>query len=61
VRPDLRGRGIATSALAAVCQHALALAPTVSLYVNDFNTTALRLYARLGMRQVATLATVLLA
>lgn len=61
VRPDLRGRGIATGALAAVCAQALALAPTVSLYVNDFNAAALRVYSRLGMQQVATLATVLLA
>jgi len=60
VRPDLRGRGLATASLAAVFRHALTLAPTVSLYVNDFNTAARRVYAKLGMRQHATLATVLL-
>jgi predicted GNAT family acetyltransferase len=60
VRPDLRGRGIGTASLATVLSYALELAPTVSLYVNDYNTPARRLYARLGMRQVATLATVLL-
>lgn len=59
VRPELRGRGIGTPALAAVIQHALTLAPTVSLYVNDFNTAARRLYERLGMRQMAELATIL--
>jgi hypothetical protein len=59
VRPELRGRGISAPALAAVVQHALTLAPTVSLYVNDFNTAARRLYERLGMRQVAELSTVL--
>lgn len=59
VRPELRGRGIGGSALAAVLRRALTLAPTVSLYVNDFNTAARRTYARLGMRQVATLSTVL--
>lgn len=59
VRPELRGRGIGTPALAAVIRHALTLAPTVSLYVNDFNTAARRLYERLGMRQVAELSTVL--
>ncbi|PZS27526.1 MAG: GNAT family N-acetyltransferase [Pseudonocardiales bacterium] len=60
VRPDLRGRGIGTASLATVIAHARVLAPTVSLYVNDYNTAARRMYARLGMRQVATLATVLL-
>jgi predicted GNAT family acetyltransferase len=45
--------------LAAVLARALTLAPTVSLYVNDFNEPARRMYRRLGMRQVATLSTVL--
>jgi hypothetical protein len=58
-RPDLRGRGIGTAGLAGVLLQALRLAPTVSLYVNDFNMPARRLYARLGMRQLATLSTVL--
>ena len=60
VRPDLRGRGLGTAGLAAVLQHALRRAPTVSLYVNDFNLPARRMYARLGLREVATLQTVLL-
>jgi predicted GNAT family acetyltransferase len=60
VRPDLRGRGLGTRGLATVLAHALTLAPTASLYVNDFNLAARRVYARLGMRQHATLATVLL-
>lgn len=59
VRPDLRRRGMGTAALAAVIGHALTLAPSVSLYVNDFNEPARRMYARLGMREVGTLATVL--
>ena len=59
VRPDLRGRGIATGAMATVLAAALELAPSVSLYVNDYNTAARRLYDRLGMRQVSTLSTVL--
>jgi uncharacterized protein len=59
VRPDLRGQGLGTAALAGVLQYALRLAPTASLYVNDFNTAARCMYARLGMRQVATLTTVL--
>ncbi|HVU92403.1 MAG TPA: GNAT family N-acetyltransferase [Jatrophihabitans sp.] len=59
VRPDLRGRGIGTAALAAVLRRALTLAPTVSLYVNHFNVPARRMYARLGLRPAATLSTVL--
>jgi uncharacterized protein len=59
VRPDLRGRGLSTSAMAAVLQAALRLAPTASLYVNDFNVPARRLYQRLKMVQVGTLATVM--
>lgn len=59
VRPDLRGRGLATAAMAAVLHQALAMAPTASLYVNDFNVPARRLYARLGMREAAVLSTVL--
>jgi predicted GNAT family acetyltransferase len=60
VRPDLRGRGVGTAALATVIRHALTLAPTVSLYVNDFNTPARRVYDKLGMREHGTLSTVLL-
>lgn len=59
VRPDLRGNGLGTAAVAAVVGHGLRLAPSVSLYVNDFNTAARRVYANVGMRQVATLKTVL--
>jgi predicted GNAT family acetyltransferase len=61
VRPDLRGRGIGRAGLTTVLGHALDLAPTASLYVNDFNIPARRMYAALGMRQHATLATVLLS
>ena len=35
------------------------LAPTVSLYVNSYNTAALATYGRVGFRQVGTYATVL--
>ncbi|HEY8301386.1 MAG TPA: GNAT family N-acetyltransferase [Jatrophihabitans sp.] len=59
VRPDLRGQGIGTHALAAVLDHALRLAPSASLYVNDYNHAARRMYATLGMRQVSVLKTVL--
>jgi len=59
VRPDLRGRGLGTAAMATVIDHALRLTPTVSLYVNDFNHPARRVYERLGMMPVATVATVM--
>lgn len=59
VRPDLRRRGVATTAMAAVLGYALELAPSVSLYVNDYNLAGRRLYDRLGLRQIATLTTVL--
>ena len=48
-----------SAALPAVLRHALTLAPTVSLYVNDFNTPARRMYARLGLREHAVLSTIL--
>jgi uncharacterized protein len=59
-RPDLRGHGLGTAAMIGVLDRALALAPSASLYVNDFNEPARRMYARLGMREVAVLSTVLL-
>jgi predicted GNAT family acetyltransferase len=60
VAPDWRGRGIATTAMAAVVGDALRrVAPTVSLYVNDYNTPARRVYARCGFREVGSFATVL--
>ena len=36
------------------------LAPTVSLYVNGYNTPALRAYERAGFERVGTFATVIL-
>lgn len=58
-RPEQRGQGIATAALVDVLRRGLELAATVSLYVNDFNSPARRLYQRLGMREVGTLTTIL--
>lgn len=61
VRPDLRGKGIAPHAMAAVVQQARALiAPAVTLYVNDHNVAARRTYERVGFRQTTTFATILL-
>lgn len=61
VHPDLRGRGVAVPAMAAVVEHTLRhVAPTVTLYVNDFNEPAVRTYAGVGFERTGTFATVLL-
>ncbi|VEI12666.1 GNAT family N-acetyltransferase [Trueperella bialowiezensis] len=59
--PDLRGQGIAARAMVTVA-HAVsaAIAPTVSLYVNDYNTAAVRAYQKAGFTTVGIYATVLL-
>lgn len=58
--PEYRGRGLATMGIAAVVRDALRrVAPSVSLYVNDYNTPARRVYERCGFQQVGTFATVL--
>ncbi|HWS58810.1 MAG TPA: GNAT family N-acetyltransferase [Actinotalea sp.] len=60
VSPARRRQGLATAGMAAVVERALAVvAPTVSLYVNHYNTAALTAYERVGFRQVGTYATVL--
>lgn len=60
VAPRWRGRGLATAAMAAVVREALnRVAPTVSLYVNGYNTPARRVYDRCGFRSAGTFATVL--
>jgi predicted GNAT family acetyltransferase len=60
VAPEFRGRGIASAAIAAVVHDALRrVAPSVSLYVNDYNVPARRAYANCGFRSAGTFATVL--
>lgn len=57
---SLRGRGISIPGMAAVVVAARArFSPTVSLYVNDFNTPARKAYLAVGFEQVGTFATVL--
>lgn len=55
----LRRRGYAQRALGAVCDRLLDDFPSVSLYVNDFNLSAVALYERLGLQKVAELSTLL--
>jgi RimJ/RimL family protein N-acetyltransferase len=57
--PDLRNRGIAGSALSGICRELLQVFPTLSLYVNDFNLPAIRLYRRLGFADAGELQTIL--
>ncbi len=60
VDPRLRGQGIGTSGTAAVVELARAtVAPTVSLYVNDFNTAARSAYARVGFREIGAFCSIL--
>jgi ribosomal protein S18 acetylase RimI-like enzyme len=60
VNPDLRGRGLAAAGMAAVVDHVRrTVAPTVSLYVNEWNEPARRAYARVGFRQTETFSTLM--
>ena len=60
VNPRWRGRGIAAPGMAAVVEIVRRdLAPVVSLYVNSYNTRAVRAYQRVGFGTVGTYATVL--
>jgi hypothetical protein len=60
VAPAHRGRGIGAAGTAAVVEYArTAIAPVVSLYVNDFNGPARAAYARVGFREVGVFASVL--
>ncbi|NLE99260.1 MAG: GNAT family N-acetyltransferase [Propionibacterium sp.] len=58
VQPDLRGQGLAVPALAEMLRQVMRDYDQVSLYVNDFNTAAIRTYERLGFRTVGSLSTV---
>lgn len=60
VDPEVRGRGLAAPALAAVVEQVRrAIAPVVTLYVNDHNIAARRAYERVGFRQHTTFASIL--
>lgn len=60
VHPEHRGHGIAEPGMASVVLSTQAAGyPVVSLYVNDFNTRAVRAYEAVGFERVGTFATVL--
>ena len=60
VAPAYRGRGIGTAGTAAVVEYArTAIAPVVSLYVNDFNEAARATYRRVGFTDVGSFMSVL--
>lgn len=57
--PRLRGHGLSAAAMAAAVRLCQRNFPVVSLYVNDFNIRARKLYERIGFVEHATFATVL--
>ncbi|WP_067482254.1 GNAT family N-acetyltransferase [Actinomadura hibisca] len=60
VPPDLRGRGLSVAGMAALVQESLrSIAPTVSLYVNDYNTRARAAYRRVGFAETGAFMSVL--
>jgi predicted GNAT family acetyltransferase len=60
VAPKYRGQGLAAPAMAALVEIVRReVAPTVSLYVNGYNTRAVRAYQRVGFDTVGTYATIL--
>jgi predicted GNAT family acetyltransferase len=60
VAPELRGLGLSVPAMAAVVDISLReIAPTVGLYVNDYNTAARATYRRVGMSDRGTFMSVL--
>ena len=60
VAPQHRGKGLSVSGMAAVVELARAtIAPTVSLYVNDYNLPARAAYRRVGFVEVGSFMSVL--
>lgn len=56
--PGLRGRGLAAPAMTALVNQVRSSYPRISLYVNDFNTPAIRTYLRTGFVQIGAMSTV---
>lgn len=60
VHPRWRGRGLGTAAMAGMVDQILSgTASAVSLYVNDYNAAARRVYEKVGFRPAGTYATIL--
>jgi predicted GNAT family acetyltransferase len=60
VPPDRRGEGLAVAGMAAVVELVReTIAPTVSLYVNEWNEPARRAYERVGFRETTRFSTVM--
>jgi uncharacterized protein len=60
VPPERRGEGLALSGMAGVVELVRReIAPTVSLYVNEWNTPARKAYERVGFRETARFSTVM--
>jgi len=60
VHPDLRGLGLSVKGMAALVGEALrTIAPTVTLYVNDYNTRARATYHHVGFTDIDTFMSVL--
>ena len=60
VPPELRGQGLATAGMAAVVAAVRRdIAPSVSLYVNEWNVPARTAYERVGFRESTTFSTIM--
>lgn len=59
VDPAWRGSGMCAGAMAAMTEYVLADYPIACLYVNDFNTPAIRCYQKVGYQQVGEFTTIL--
>ncbi len=60
VPPERRGEGFATRGMAAVVRAVQAdIAPTVSLYVNEWNEPARRAYERVGFVEAGQFSTIM--
>ncbi len=57
--PALRRQGRATVAMATLCHQLFSDTEWITLFVNDFNETAIRVYERTGFKRIGSMRTVL--